>query len=162
MRKDPARAVDRPSPRMQEPLPPEPYWSVAQYADTIENAWSDDERYRMLISDLPRRFHQSSRDRQEYALNEPPRLTGTNWDSLLAATAEHIAITHAHSVPDWCDDPEWSLKFYWMPLPAFGKSIPGMVYRDTPGAFLRQVVMVGEYELGEREGHRDFGAVLGG
>ena len=50
--------------RMEEPLPPEPYWRVAQYADTIDNAWDDDERYRMLISDLPRRFHHSSRDRQ--------------------------------------------------------------------------------------------------
>ena len=90
---DPVLAGKRASRRTEELLPPKGYWRVAQYADTIENAWSASERYRMLISDLPRRFHQSSRDRQECALEEPPRLTGTNWDALLAATAEHIAIT---------------------------------------------------------------------
>ena len=146
--------------RMEEPLPPEPYWRVAQYADTIENAWDNDERYRMLISDLPRRFHKSSRKRQQYALQEPPRLTGTKWDALLAATAEHIAITHDHAVPDWCDDPERSLKIYWIPLPVFGKGFPGMVYRDTPGAFLRHGVMIGDAELGWREGDRDYGALF--
>lgn len=50
----------------------------------------------MLISDLPRRFRQSSRGRQEYTLAESPRLTGTKWDSLLAAVAEYIAIRHDH------------------------------------------------------------------
>ena len=147
---------------MQEPLPPERWWSVAQYADTIDNAQSDSERYRMLISDLPRRFHQASRDRQQYALAEPPRLTGTKWDALLAAVAEHIAITHNFPVPDWCDDPKRSLKIFWMPLPVYGKGFPGMVYRDTPGAFLRHGVMVGDFELGEREGHRAYGALFGG
>ena len=146
---------------MREPLPPEPYWRVAQYADTIDNAWSDSERYRMLISDLPRRFHHSSRDRQEYALAEAPRLTGTNWDSLLAAAAEHIAITHDHPVPDWCDDPQRSLKIYWMPLRAPGKRFPGKAYRDTPGAFLRHGVIIGGRELGWREGDRDYGALFG-
>lgn len=141
-------------------LPPEPYWRVAEYADTIESAWSDSERFRMLVTDLGRRFHNSSRDRQEHALVEAPRLTGTRWDALLAAMAEHIAITHGHPVPDWCDDPQRSLKIYWMPLPVFGKRFPGMVYRDTPGAFLRHGVMIGDRELGEREGERDYGALL--
>lgn len=144
-----------------EPLLPEPYWRVAQYVDTIDSAWDDDERYRMLISDLPRRFHQSSRGRQEYALAESPRLTGTNWDSLLAAVVEHIAICHDHPVPEWCDEPERSLKVYWMPLPVFGKGFPGRVYRDTPGAFLRHGVIIDGRELGEREGHREYGAVFG-
>ena len=145
---------------MREPLSPEPYWRVAQYADTIDNALSDSERFRMLLSDLARRFHNSSRDRQEYALREPPRLTGTKWDALLAATAEHIAITHSHPVPDWCDDPERSLKIYWIPLPVFGKRFAGMICRDTPGAFLRHGVMIGDQELGEREGDRDYGALF--
>ena len=147
---------------MQEPLPPEPWWRIAQYADTIDSAQSDSERYRMLISDLPRRFHQASRDRQQYALAEAPRLTGTKWDALLAAVAEHVAITHDYPVPGWCDDPERSLKICWKPLRVYGKGFPGMVYRDTPGAFLRHCAMVGDYELGEREGHRAYGALFGG
>ena len=135
-------------------------WNAARYASVIENVRNDNERYRMLISDLPRRFHQSSRVRKEFALREPPRLTGTKWDSLLAAVAEHIAITHSHPVPDWCDDPERSLKIYWMPLPAYGKGFPCFVYRDTAGAFLRHGVLVADRALGPREGHRDSGALF--
>lgn len=35
-----------------------------------------------------------------------------------------------------------------------------MAYRDTPGAFLRHGVIIGGRELGEREGERDYGALL--
>ena len=107
-----------------EPLLPEPYWRVAQEVDTIDSAWGDDERYRTLISDLPRRFHQSGRGRQEFTLAESPRLTGTKWDRLLAAVAEYIAICHDHPVPGWCDEPERSLKVYWMSLPYSARGFP--------------------------------------
>ncbi len=143
-----------------EVLLPEPYWRVAEYVDVIENGWSDEERYRMLISDLPRRFHASSRDRQTHALEKPPRLTGTNWDSLLAAMTEHMSITHDHSVPDWCDDTERFLTFPRMPIPAYGRRFPAMMYRDSPGAFPRHGVIVADWELGLREGHRDYGALF--
>ena len=131
------------------------FCSCSQYAATIDNARSDAERYRMLISDLPRRFHAASRERQARALERAPRLTGTRWDALLAAVAEHIAICHDHPVPDWCDEPERSLKIYWMPIRAYGKGFPGFVYRDTPGAFLRHGVIVAGWELSERDGHRE-------
>ena len=109
-----------------DPPPPGAFRQVAQYADTIDSARNDDERYRMLISDLPRRFHAASRELQARSLEEAPRLTGTKWDALLAAVAEHIAITHGHPVPEWCDDPERSLRIYWMPRPVFGKRFPGL------------------------------------
>lgn len=38
VREDSLLAGEQASRRMLEPLPPEPYWRVAQYADTIENA----------------------------------------------------------------------------------------------------------------------------
>lgn len=76
--------------------------------------------------------------------------------------AEHIAIPHDHSVPDWCDDPERSLKFYWMPVPAFGKGLSGHCLPGRSRSLPGHGVMVGEYELGEREGHRDYGALFGG
>ena len=155
-----AAPVGSPLPPPGGPRMPGAFRSCSQYADTIDNAWSGAERYRMLISDLPRRFHAASPELQALSLKEPPRLTGTKWDALLAAVAEHIAITHDHPVPDWCDDPERSLKIYWMPIPAFGKGFPGMAYRDTPGAFLRHGVIIGGRELGEREGERDYGALL--
>lgn len=114
----------------------------------------------MLISDLPRRFHAAERQLQAQSLAEAPRLTGTKWDALLAAVAEHIAICHGHPVPDWCDEEARFLRIYWMPVPAYGKGFPGFVYRDTPGAFLRHGVLVADWELSEREGHREYGALL--
>ena len=134
--------------------------SCSQYADTIDSARDDHERYRMLISDLPRRFHAARRDLQACSLEEPSRLTGTKWDALLAAVVEHFAICHGHPVPEWCHDPERSLRIYRQPIPAYGGGFPGFVYRDTPGAFLRHGVIVADWELSEREGHREYGALL--
>ena len=147
-----ASPLDRPQSR-------EPRWRVAEYVDCIENGRDDFERYRMLISDLPRRFHQSSRDSQGFALRKPPRLTRTNWDALLAATTEHIAITHDHPVPSWCDEPQRFLEMIWMPLPGYDK-LPIWAYIETPAAFLRHGVIIGGRELGEREGEREYGAVF--
>ena len=115
----------------------------------------------MLISDLARRFHESPIEVQRRALQYPPRLTGTKWDCLLAAVAEHIAITHDHPVPDWCDDPQRSLKIYWCPLEDYLDRFPGALYRDTPGAFLRHGIIIGNKEFGPREGERDYGALVG-
>ena len=94
------------------------------------------------------------------ACGSPPRLPGTKWDALPAATAEHVAITHGHPVPDWCDEPERSLKIYWMPLHVLGKRFADMICRDTPGAFRRYGGMIGDQELGEREGGLDYGALF--
>ena len=58
------------------PRMPGAFRSCSQYADTIDNAWSDAERYRMLISDLPRRFHAASRELQALSLEEPPAADG--------------------------------------------------------------------------------------
>lgn len=137
----------------------EPHWHVREYVDCIENGRDDFERYRMLISDLPRRFHLSSRERQESALREPPRLTRTNWDALLAATAEHMAITHGHPVPPWCDEHERFLEMVWVPVLGYG-SLPVRRYIETPAAFLRHGVIIGGREFGEREGEREYGAVF--
>ena len=114
----------------------------------------------MLISDLGRRFHESSFEAQQHALKHPPPRTGTKWDCLLAAVAEHIALTHDHPVPDWCDDPQRSLKIYWFPLEDYLDGFPGALYRDTPGAFLRHGIIIGNKEFGPREGERDYGAVI--
>ena len=132
----------------------------SQYADTIDGARDDHERYRMLISDLPRRYHGASRDLQARSIEDSPRLTPTKWDALLAAMVEHLAICHNLPVPKWCGEPELSLRIYWQPIPAYGSGFPGIVSRDTPGAFLRHGVIVAGWELSEREGHREYGALL--
>ncbi len=138
-----------------------PRWRVADFTELIENGRNDHERYRFLISALPRRFHSTSRERQGLALRQAPRLTGTKWDALLAAVAEHMALTHDHPVPAWCDEPERFLRIPWMPIPAYGPRFPGMIWRDAPGAFLRHGLLVSSRELGPREGHRFYGSLLG-
>ena len=142
-----------------EDLPAEALWRVGDYCRTIETARNDDERYRMIIHDLPRRFHASSRDGQVHALAEAPPLTGTNWDALLAAVAEHIAIIHDHPIPDWCDEPERFLDIPWLPARIGGMDMASS-WVDSPGAFLRHGALPDPADLDERGGERDYGSLL--
>ena len=89
---------------------------IADYVDVTENGRDERERYRMLIRDLPRRFHAAGRPLQELSLREAPKLTGTRWDGLLAAVAEHMAILHDLPIPEWVDEPRRFLRIPWMPL----------------------------------------------
>lgn len=141
------------------PMPPEPYWRVGDYCHTIDNARNDDERYRMIVRDLPRRFHSASRDRQAYALAEAPRLTGTKWDALLAATAEHIAILHDHPIPPWCDEAARFLDIPWVPSALPGVNRP-CYWIDSPGAFLRHGALPDPWDLDARGGERDYGSLI--
>ena len=118
---------------------------------TIETAWNDDERYRMIVRDLPRRFHSSSRDRQTYALGAAPRLTGTKWDVLLAAVAEHIAIIHNHRFPTGATKPERFLDIPWLPAKLGGLDM-ARSWIDSPGAFIRHGVLPDPLDLNARGG----------
>ena len=151
----------QPSKPPDKSLDREPTWQVSDYVASIRNARGPAECFRMLVSDLARRFHESSVEAQRWALKHPPPLTGTKWDSLLAATAEHVATTHDHPIPDWCDDPQRSLRVYWFPLEDYLDGFPGALYRDTPAAFLRHGIIIGNKELGPREGERNYGALFG-
>ncbi len=133
---------------------------VAAYADAIEEARTDTERYRMLVYDLLRCFRQLDPGEQRQALELPPRLTGTRWDALLAASAEYAAQIHGHPVPAWCCEPERSLRVCWTPLPVFGR-VSGFVYPHALGAYLRHGVLVAAWELGPREGRREYACLDG-
>lgn len=69
----------------------EHHFRVADYSRVIREAPDDSHRVGMLLHDLPRRFHQASREEQISALRDPAPLTDTRWDVLLAAVTEHIA-----------------------------------------------------------------------
>lgn len=83
---------------------------ISIYSDVIREADDDSHRFGMIMRDLPRRFHQESWEGQLAALEDPPALTGTRWDALLAAVTEHIARLHGHAVPAWVDEPERFLR----------------------------------------------------
>ena len=48
-----------------------------------------------------------------YMLKRAPPLTGTPWDALLAATAEHVARRHGDPLEPWMDESERFLETPW-------------------------------------------------
>ncbi len=135
-------------------------FSVADYVDVIEKGRDDRERYRMLIRDLPRRFHAASHAVQAFSLQDAPKLTATRWDALLAAVAEHIAILHDHPIPEWVDEPERFLRIPWMPLHRL-PALYAVAFIDSPGAFVRHGTFIDPSELDKRGGERDYGCLIG-
>ena len=87
---------------------------VADYSWVLRNALDDSERYRALMHDLPRPFHQLQPALQARALRDPAPLAGTDWDALLAAVVEHVARLHGHPVPAWAEEAERFLDPPWV------------------------------------------------
>ena len=74
--------------------------SLADYSAGAAQGWSYDTMARMIVHDLPRQFMALERNAQRRILEKAPPLTGTAWDALLAAMAEHLAELHNHVVLD--------------------------------------------------------------
>ena len=123
---------------------------VAAYSDVIRETHDDPHRYRMIMHDLPRRFHQESQEGQLAALEEPPALTGTRWDALLAAVTEHIARLHDHAVPAWVDEPERFLSVPWVISSNPTVAADSILY--CPAAFIRHGALPDPTELDARGG----------
>lgn len=70
--------------------------SLVDYAAGVAEGWSEDTLARMFIHDLPRAFHLLDPQQQRSVLDHAPPLTGTPWDALLAAMAEHLAELHGY------------------------------------------------------------------
>ena len=88
--------------------------SLADYSAGAAQGWSYDTMARMIVHDLPRQFMSLSRDAQRRVLEQGPPLTGTDWDALLAAMAEHLAELHDHPVQPWMDEPDRFLDETWV------------------------------------------------
>ena len=106
---------------------------------------------RLLIRDLPRRFHQLTHELQIEALKDYVPLTGhAKWDALLAAVVEHIAILHNHRPPDWTQEPQRFLELPWV-IPSF----PSIARRAVLGAsavFIKHGVFPDPWEFDKRGG----------
>ncbi len=88
-------------------------FELAAYVSVIEQEPNRHNVYRMLIHDLPRRFHLASPAERRAVLAKQPALTGARWDALLAAVVEHITRLHGEPVPRWVDEPERFLDTPW-------------------------------------------------
>ena len=123
---------------------------ISIYSDVIREADDDSHRFGMIMRDLPRRFHQESREGQLAALKDPPALTGTRWDALLAAVTEHIARLHDHAVPAWVDEPERFLRIPWVISDNPTVAADSVLY--CPAAFIRHGALPDPTELDARGG----------
>jgi len=123
---------------------------LATYSRVIQDGPDRDTRYRVLMHDLPRRFHRLAPSDQVAALAEPPPLTGTRWDSLLAAVVEHVAWLHGHPVPAWVDEPTRFLKRPWVVSRNPAIAADSVLY--APAAFIRHGALPDPLDLDARGG----------
>lgn len=125
-------------------------FKLAAYSRIIEEEADDSSRYRALMHQLPLRFHKLRRAEQAAALLEPPPLTGTRWDALLAAVVEHIARLHGHSVPEWVDEARRSLERPWVISRNPVIAADSLLY--APAAFIRHGALPDPLDLDARGG----------
>ena len=125
---------------------------LAGYARlATDSGWSDAERYRAIVCNLPRAMHGLDRQSRRAVLKKAPPLTGTPWDALLAAMAEHIAQRHGDPLEPWMNEPERFVSIPW-----FGGTKLELMRVEslfmTPGAFARHGTPVHPSDLDERGG----------
>ncbi len=125
-------------------------FSLEGYTTGIRSGWSEDEIARAVLHDLPRRFHQLGVAEQRSVLATAPKLTGTRWDALLAAVAEHIAWLHDHPPPEWVDEPERFLDETWVLAKTRQIRLESLMY--APPAFLRHGAIPDPRDLDGRAG----------
>lgn len=125
---------------------------VADYSWVLRNALDDSERYRALMHDLPRPFHQLQPALQARALRDPAPLTGTDWDALLAAVVEHVARLHGHPVPAWAEEAERFLDPPWVISACPETARESVLF--APAAFVRHGAFPDLASLDARGGER--------
>ena len=91
-----------------EPLTLETCARVAQ-----EPGRTDADRYRAIVCNLPRRPHALDVQTRRRVLEKVPPLTGTPWDALPEASAEHMARRHTDPLEPWMDEPERFVAIPW-------------------------------------------------
>ncbi len=87
---------------------------IADYACVAADGCSDNWRLRALFTDLPRKLFSLPSERRPGALREPPELTGTPWDAMLAGLAEYLAHLHGQPAPAWSEEPRRFLDRPWV------------------------------------------------
>ncbi|MDD9981643.1 MAG: hypothetical protein OXU81_09840 [Gammaproteobacteria bacterium] len=126
--------------------------SLADYAAGVAEGWSEDTLARMFIHDLPRAFNMLGAETQRRVLDDAPPLTGTRWDALLAAMAEHLAELHGHPTQPWMDEPERFLDETWVLDDEPSIRLNALAF--GPPAFVRHGAVIDPRDLDARGGER--------
>ena len=133
---------------------------LADYASHVgDPQWPETDLYRAIVCGLPRTLHSMRTARRREVLSRAPPLTGTPWDAMIAAVAEHSANRHGDPHYVWMDEPERFLDIPWMPCVV----LPVMHWEAllfTPGAFARHGALVHPGDLDERSGDPRWEPVL--
>ena len=117
--------------------------------------------HRWTISGIPRE-HEGSGPEEQWVLRETePPMTGTPWDSMVAAVVEHLARIKGAAPPSWTQQPRRFLK--QPESPTVGNNEVSRLYRlaQSPAAFLRHSTPVDPRDLDERGGGRSHGRGTG-
>ena len=127
-------------------------FTLADYARLAsEPEWTDTERYRAIVCNLPRAMHALDRQARREVLEGAPPLSGTPWDALLAASAEHIAQRHADPLQSWMNERERFVTIPWFPNTKLEfMRLEALFF--TPAAFARHGTPVHPSDLDPRGG----------
>ena len=119
-------------------------------ADEVQRGLPTRELIRLIMRGIPRTLVRLAPDQQADALNRPPEPTGTKWDALLAAVAEHVAWLHGLRKPAWIDEPA---RFNKLPE-TYTRILKADGFCAAPGAFIRHGALTGPQDLDARGGER--------
>ena len=125
---------------------------IADYCEILRQELADPDGIpkRLVVTNLPRRFHALSFEQQVEAMRDSPSPVEPKWDALLAAVTEHIARLHGHEPPDWVEEPHRFLDEPW--VVSEYPSVARDAVEYCPAAFARHAVFIDPWELDFRCG----------
>ena len=119
-----------------------------KYADELLRDGETPQLGVLLVRGIPRSFKRRPREVQAEILEAAPTITGSKWDGMLAAMAEHLAWLHRHEKPMWVDE---ETRFN-NPPKAYGPVLRENGLATPPGAFIRHGALIAGQELDARGG----------
>ena len=121
-----------------------------QYANELIREGETPEFGVLVVRGIPRAFNRQSRQMQAATLEIAPAITGTRWDGMLAAIAEHLAWLHGHPQVKWIEEDGR----FNDPPKAYGPMLRGTALASAPAAFIRHGAPIAGHELDARGGER--------
>lgn len=119
-----------------------------KYGDELLQNGGNSELAVLIVRGIPRSFKSRTQATQRAILQVAPATTGTKWDGMLAAIAEHLAWLYGHPHPRWVEEPS---RFNDPPT-AYGPVLRESALATAPAAFLRHGVPIAGHELDARGG----------
>ena len=121
-----------------------------QYANELLRDGETPQLGVLVVRGIPRSFNRRPREVQAVILEAAPAITGSKWDGMLAAMAEHLAWLDGHAKPTWVDEEGR----FNNPPKAYGPVLRQNGLATPPAAFIRHGALIAGHELDARGGER--------